>query len=179
MEPGLKFGRWTSIQFSHKDSSNIYFWLFKCDCGNEKVIRAMSVTSGRSKSCGCYDRELKSKRQIKQPGYAACRKVYNTYKHHAERRNLCFELTFEEFKKLGETNCYICGIEPKQLVAIDKSGITTNWSYNGIDREDNTKGYSLNNCRACCKICNVAKNDLTEEEFKNWLNRIVTFNKEM
>jgi hypothetical protein len=52
-----------------------------------------------------------------------------------------------------------------------------NYIYNGIDRIDSSIGYILSNCRPCCRTCNVAKSDLSETEFWNWLTRIITFNK--
>lgn len=44
--------------------------------------------------------------------------------------------------------------------------------YNGIDRIDNQKGYSLDNVVACCRICNNAKSDMTVHEFHSWIMRI-------
>lgn len=32
-------------------------WLCKCDCGNEKIIRGVQLRSGKSKSCGCLQKE--------------------------------------------------------------------------------------------------------------------------
>lgn len=36
-----------------------------CECGNKKIIVASNVKSGRSKSCGCYAREVTSQTNIK------------------------------------------------------------------------------------------------------------------
>jgi hypothetical protein len=44
--------------------------------------------------------------------------------------------------------------------------------YNGIDRVDNTLGYSKENCVSCCKICNYMKQVLTLEEFYSHIRRI-------
>ena len=40
-------------------------WLCKCDCGSEKVVTGISLTSGRTKSCGCLRGEITSKRRFK------------------------------------------------------------------------------------------------------------------
>ena len=40
-------------------------WLCKCDCGSEKVVTGISLTSGRTKSCGCLRSEITSKRRFK------------------------------------------------------------------------------------------------------------------
>ncbi len=49
--------------------------------------------------------------------------------------------------------------------------------YNGVDREDNNKGYIIENCVTACKRCNIAKNNMGLVEFKTWLKRITDFNK--
>ncbi|MCM1497325.1 MAG: hypothetical protein NC124_02550 [Clostridium sp.] len=49
---GRKYGKLTAISFHHKEKGGEY-WLFKCDCGKECVIRKNSVTGGYSTSCGC------------------------------------------------------------------------------------------------------------------------------
>lgn len=61
---GKKFGRLTAIKFSRMQKK-IAFWLFRCDCGNEKEINKYSVFFGDSKSCGCYLKEVISKTNTK------------------------------------------------------------------------------------------------------------------
>jgi len=53
---GQRFGRLTIISY-HSFKNKEYFWLTKCDCGNEKVLRARSFRTGRVTSCGCYRSE--------------------------------------------------------------------------------------------------------------------------
>ena len=55
---GKKFGRLTVIaEHPVKKGSNAY-WICRCDCGNTtKPIYAPSLTLGRTKSCGCLQRE--------------------------------------------------------------------------------------------------------------------------
>src|ERR1043165_337715 len=45
---GQKFNRWTAVRL---DSGKR--WLFRCECGTEKVLDSYSVRTGGSKSCGC------------------------------------------------------------------------------------------------------------------------------
>ncbi len=53
---GQKFNLLTFIEFRFVKGSNAH-WLCKCDCGTEKIMRAASVKSGNTKSCGCDKRE--------------------------------------------------------------------------------------------------------------------------
>lgn len=68
---GMTFGRLTVIRLDHKKSRQdsrssgnyipLYkYWLCKCTCGKESVVFQTSLTSGRTKSCGClkYDNLL-------------------------------------------------------------------------------------------------------------------------
>lgn len=50
---GQKFGMLTALEFVEMRGNHHAYYLFKCDCGNEKVIPAGSVKAGNSLSCGC------------------------------------------------------------------------------------------------------------------------------
>lgn len=45
------YGFWTVIRLHTTTPRRM--WVCRCDCGNEKIIRATRLTSGESKSCGC------------------------------------------------------------------------------------------------------------------------------
>lgn len=47
-------------------------------------------------------------------------------------------------------------------------------SYMGLDRLDNSKGYTEDNTVPCCFKCNSAKNDMTIEDFKKWLKSVIS-----
>lgn len=53
---GQKFSKYTFIRFDSMRRTDCY-WLCRCDCGNEKVVRAQSVQSGVTTSCGCGKHE--------------------------------------------------------------------------------------------------------------------------
>ena len=75
----------------------------------------------------------------------------------AKKRNLKWDLDFKTFKKLFQGNCYYCGKKKAE----------------GIDRVDNLKGYSLENCVPCCYKCNHMKWNLSIEDFINHCQKIV------
>ncbi len=76
---------------------------------------------------------------------------YASYFDRAIKKNLDFELTHDQFDKLSNANCYLCGNKPSVR--------------NGIDRFDNNLGYVLSNCNPCCNTCNLIKRDETFKEF--------------
>jgi hypothetical protein len=49
------------------------------------------------------------------------------------------------------------------------------FTYNGLDRLDNTLPHSNENCVACCKYCNYAKRERSLEDFKVWLAKVYQF----
>ena len=54
---GQRFNMLTAVKFMYSKDGNVY-WLFRCDCGNEKVIAAFNVKKGATKSCGCHNRKV-------------------------------------------------------------------------------------------------------------------------
>lgn len=56
---GQKFGLLTALELVTKPGEPAK-WLWQCDCGNTKVIRACDVKNGRTKSCGCLRKKQAS-----------------------------------------------------------------------------------------------------------------------
>lgn len=151
---GLKYGRLTVIKYAgskHKGAQ----WLCECECGETKVIDGQLLQKGSTKSCGCIVR-LPS-------GKASFNVVYKTYVYSAKKRELEFTLTKEQFKHLTTQNCLYCGAEPSR----EKTHKNANgsYTYNGIDRVDNSQGYTAANCVPCCRSCNVAKSVMSLKEY--------------
>ena len=57
LQLGDKYNRLTVIEFDHIGKHNRSYFLFKCECGNEKVILGSLVKCGNTKSCGCLSKE--------------------------------------------------------------------------------------------------------------------------
>lgn len=54
---GKKFGRLTVLSIDKIVNKRKYY-LCKCECGNIKSIRSDSLTSGKTQSCGCLNKEV-------------------------------------------------------------------------------------------------------------------------
>jgi len=88
--------------------------------------------------------------------------LYQECKRHAKQRNLIFELVYKDFKSLILSPCIYCGdLE----------------NYNGIDRQDNLKGYTIKNSVSCCKYCNWIKRDYSKERFLEHTEKIYIKNR--
>jgi hypothetical protein len=59
---GKQFGRLTVISFSHSNG-NAYIWDCQCECGKMIKCTTNVLNMGHTKSCGCFDRDLKKERR--------------------------------------------------------------------------------------------------------------------
>jgi len=49
---GLRFNKWTVLEYSHKhERSGNWYYLCRCDCGNESTVKGSSLRNGISKQC--------------------------------------------------------------------------------------------------------------------------------
>ena len=85
---------------------------------------------------------------------------YASYRSRAEKKELEFTITNDDYKTIVKQDCYLCGKE------------STNTNTNGIDRVDNAVGYIIANCKACCKECNHMKNSYALEDLLAKIERI-------
>lgn len=54
---GKRFGRLAAVEFRYYNENRNDCWLFRCDCGNEKIMPAANVKWCRVRSCGCLQAE--------------------------------------------------------------------------------------------------------------------------
>lgn len=168
IEIGTIFNYWTVTQYNSSKQK----YLCKCICGNEGYVSSSTLKSNKSKSCGCREKESVGKRIIESGFKALKHKIYTNYVAAAKKRGYTFTITEDDFCQLIVQNCYYCGIEPYMTYkygrgknqALDYS----EFKYNGVDRVDNEKDYTKDNCVPCCKFCNNAKSTYG----KDWLLRV-------
>ncbi len=172
---GKRFGRWTVLEkgkprYKRDKQSRGVKWLCRCDCGNMGEVETWCLTLDHSKSCGCYNLDLLHKME---KGLAAKHQVFNIYKQDAKRRLLEFRITFEQFINISKKKCYYCGTEPNNYYK--QRYIQGNFTYQGMDRVDSTKGYVIENIVSCCRICNRAKSNMTQKDFLDWIERVYNY----
>jgi hypothetical protein len=168
---GKKYGMLTAVEFCYRKAPlGRTVWMFRCDCGRLKEMKSADVVAGKTRSCGCisFGREIRHK--LEESSFYG---MLNAYRGGAKHRGFSFELTVEEFRALTKGNCAYCGLGPVHNWA----GLKNRPAYmcNGVDRVDNTKGYTKSNSVSCCKVCNHAKFTMSLEEFNDWLDRVVKF----
>lgn len=86
---------------------------------------------------------------------------YTDYKKRAKKKELSFEFTEEAFTIKCKMSCYLCGKK------------TDDTHKNGLDRLDNTKGYTEENTKCCCWNCNFMKKDY---DYGTFLQKMILIN---
>lgn len=157
---GWVFGQLTAV--CRERGTHRVSWRCRCECGNELVVNANSLRQGLTRSCGCLRRLPR--------GEAAFNSLIGSRKREARGRRHKWELTKDQFRVLTQRPCCYCGSPPGQVSrGPDLNG---EYIYNGLDRVDNSRAYSIDNVVPCCGSCNWAKQKMTVEQFREWVCRI-------
>lgn len=176
LQPGDKFSQLTVQNYDF--SKQMYRCL--CDCGQETFQSSSRLKRGLATTCGCGKGALVSKFHLKPNYEGILNGLYGNYRRSAKTRGIPFNISREEFRPLLLGNCHYCGAPPslgapraKRYKVADVS----QFRYNGVDRVDNSLGYTIGNCVSCCVICNKSKLDLSLDEWFAWLDRLINFQK--
>lgn len=159
-----RFIRLLVVSRADNDKNGDTYWYCQCDCGSPlRRVKGYFLRSGKTRSCGCLHHEELSKRVSGIPGECARNQCFNGYRGMARMREISFGLTKEEFFRFTKGNCFYCGCEPSQTIKVPSGNGT--YIYNGIDRIDSLKGYTVENCVSCCGVHNLMKLDMSSEQF--------------
>lgn len=134
-------------------------YLCQCKCGNTKIVKKSDFLNQKVKSCGCLVREFNrgkignnygsfkrsnNNSQNKLPKY---KRLHSIWKNMKQR---CLNQNFPKYKDYGERGISVCS------EWAGKNGFMNfyHWAMNNgysdeltLDRKDNDKGYSPDNCR--------------------------------
>lgn len=117
-----------------------WFYVCKCECGNEKNVSGQNLIKGASRSCGCMQKEHGATINLKHG--ASYSPTYNSWAGMIQR---CTNNKHDAFKNYGERGITVC----------DRWQVFENFLHDmghrpdgkTLDRIDNDKGYFLGNCR--------------------------------
>jgi len=133
---GDKINRLTAITYLNRIKSR-QIWLFKCECGNHLQLELSKVFSGNTKSCGCLKSESISKISITH-GHTTNNKFSGSYRAWRAMKDRCARQ--KEYESINICD-YWHSFENFHRDMGDRPEGKT------LDRIDNSKGYSKENCR--------------------------------
>lgn len=101
------FGRLTVISYNGLNNDHKATWLCKCDCGSECIVVGKNLLSGRTKSCGCFRKEVTRKRAtIHGDTRGGNRSKLHSTLHGMKYR--CYNPNCSEYKDYGGRGISVC-----------------------------------------------------------------------
>lgn len=140
---GETFGYWKVIERAGSTKAGDAVWLCECKCGTRKTVLGKGLRNGTSKSCGCMKKELMSKRRFIHGKHET--RLYRIWHHMILRTTNKNE---KSYKYYGERGITVYKEWRESFAEFEKWAIENGYAENlTIDRIDNSKGYSPDNCR--------------------------------
>ena len=144
MKKGDEYGRLTAIKFIYKNKLGYQCWLFKCSCGNKKVISINYIRSGVTKSCGCFRREQNALLNLNNTTHGMSKT--RTYISWQKMKGRCLDKDNRNYKWYGARGIKVC----KRWLNSFKNFLEDMGerpSDKTLDRINNDGNYCKNNCK--------------------------------
>lgn len=147
---GQKFGRWTVLEFSHVNEKHFSMWKCKCECGTIRVVCGINLVHNASKSYGCLQREISKRNKTKHGRLKHCGtepRLYRIWKSMKARcrKEYVGRKNYEDYAGKG---IEVCEEWANDYSIFEKWALENGYQEHlTIDRIDNSKNYSPDNCR--------------------------------
>lgn len=164
---GRKFGCVRVIKFSKSSNDGARVWECKCDCGETRYITTEHLKNEYSK-CWCSGIKNRIDGFGKIPSWYVS-KVARSCKRRS--KDISFNVDVKYLDLIFTGKCAFSGVE---ICFNKQSDYTTTAS---LDRIDSDKGYIEGNVQWVHKDVNIMKQEMKDDEFINWCDKISKFRK--
>lgn len=131
---GRRFGYLTVIKRAGSSSNGNALWLCRCDCGTERILKGEYLRNGRKRDCGCLSKKRES--------YTRLYRIWSAMKARCNNNN------HQSYKWYGARGITVCDEWLHNFEVFQEWAYSHGYrEYLTIDRIDNDKGYSPDNCR--------------------------------
>lgn len=162
---GRPFGRLTAIVCESRPTAykRRIYWLCKCECGNQLWTRATSLIQGRTKSCGCYRKDI-LRNGTRPIVHGATRNagrepLYNVW---AGMKQRCHNPTQPGYKHYGKRGISVCRQWSRSFSVFKQWAERCGYRHGlQIDRIDNNGNYEPSNCRWVSQLNNARNQNKT------------------
>lgn len=144
---GQRFGRLLVLERVGSDAGGRALWKCKCDCGNLTISRGNDLRSGHTQSCGCKNAE---ESRVREKGthiiHGGCEtRLYRIWRGMKTR---CYVPSSSGYAYYGGRGITVCEEWLNDFPTFRDWALSHGYAENlSIDRIDNEKGYSPENCR--------------------------------
>lgn len=148
---GKRFGMLVVIGTVDKTSKRREpYWLCRCDCGKERIVRGSNLRSGNTKSCGCNQFSGIGKNHFgaSNSNYKYGITGHRLYIIWSSMKQRCNNPNAHEYTAYGGRGIKVCDEWLHDAKAFYDWAMANGYADDlTIDRIENDKGYSPDNCR--------------------------------
>ena len=142
---GLRFNNLVAVRFDHRDervTGGQHYWLFRCDCGNEIILRKNSVTSNNTTCCPECSRRRRAEQNTKHGGVGS--RLYREWAGIIQR---CTNPNDSSWERYGANGVSVCD-EWRDFTVFRDWAVANGYDDTlTIDRIDASGNYEPSNCR--------------------------------
>lgn len=155
-----KFNRLTAIEYLQTPKGKSSIWLCKCDCGNLIKVDISSLRNKNTQSCGCLGKEKRLVSVLKHN-----RSKTSEYYVWSNMIQRCSNTKNSEYKNYGARGILVCEEWKDFINFFNDMGEKPQKDYS-LDRINNEKGYSKENCRWTDSFTQSSNRRYKENELK-------------
>jgi hypothetical protein len=147
--PGERYGRWLVVApakptVQRSGGKTNRRWLCRCSCGVERDVPELLLRDGRSKSCGCWAREVS---KVTNSVHGHCRNGRSSSEYQSWRAmRKCSDPTHGSYSNYGGRGIKVCAQWENFAQFLKDMGAKPEGCAYSIERRDVNGDYQPSNC---------------------------------